>query len=120
MMMRLLEDIRLAMRQVWQSTELLETVLPVLLLGIALNVVALNVVENVRVEMGGQRAARTACEKSSPVQRVVAPLRKMIGRDQHRWCAAKGWVKERQIQVIRYRAEAGQMVYCALEQTSRC
>jgi hypothetical protein len=123
MMKMLMEDIRLALRQMMRSSDAVMTVLPVLALGIALNIVALNVVDSVRVEMGGQQMARAACERSSSsgsVQRVMAPLQKMMGSGQHRWCSARSWMKERQTQVMQYKAEAEQMVYCALGQKDRC
>jgi hypothetical protein len=118
-MMTLMEDVRLAVRQMMRSSELVTTVLPMIVLGIVLNVVVLNVVDGVRMEMGGQQMARAACEKSSSVQRMIAPFQAMMSSGQHRGCA-KSWVKERQSQIVRYSAEAKQMVYCALGQKSMC
>jgi hypothetical protein len=119
MMMTLMEDIRLAVRQMMRSSEMVTTVLPLLVLGIALNVGVLHVVDALRMEMGEQQMTRAACEMSSPAQRMVASFQKMMDGGQHRGCA-KSWVQERQAQVVRYSAEAKQMVYCALGQKSMC
>ena len=90
-MMTLMEDIRLAVRQMLRSAETVATVLPVLVLGIALNVVALKVVNGVRVEThGGGRTpvSKVARTEVRVVRDVIASALKKIGDREQGWCSA--------------------------------
>jgi hypothetical protein len=123
MMRTLLEDVQLALRQMWRSSEMLATVLPLLVLGIALNVVALQVIGSVRVPSHGERSEQVSKVARTEVRvartMVVSALKK-IGGGQRRECSAKRCVSDRQAEMTRYRKEIGAIVSCVLANTSNC
>ncbi|MBB5318838.1 hypothetical protein [Tunturibacter empetritectus] len=98
-MMALIEDMRLFLRQMCEAIGMSGTtanVVPVVLLGIALNVVALGLVASVRTERqpACQRTTlRAAAQTEWKVVRTVVSTVKAIGLAQRRVCAASEWVE---------------------------
>jgi hypothetical protein len=98
-MMALMEDMRLFLRQMCGAVGMSGTaanVVPVVLLGIALNVAALGLVASVRT------ARQPACQRTTlqaaaqtewKVVRTVVSTVKAIGQAQRRLCAASDWVE---------------------------
>ena len=94
-MTTLMEDLRLAVQEIWQSmgfggsASTAATVVPVLMLGIALNVIALGVVDRVHPMRGKTRLVSAARADARMVQSVtVCVLRQIEGR-QSGLCSAK-------------------------------
>ena len=98
-MMALIEDMRLFLRQMCEAIGMSGTtanVVPVVLLGIALNVAALGLVASVRAgrEPSCQRTTlRAAAQTEWKVVRTVVSTMKAIGQAQRRVCAASEWVE---------------------------
>lgn len=115
-MMTLIEEMRAAVLELWQalgfegSSRTAAAVVPALVLGIALNVVALNVVN------GAGSGSHASCRKVG-LRNVVqtefvmvraaatATLAKLC-EGQRRLCSAKQWVQDRQADAARFRSEA--------------
>jgi hypothetical protein len=113
-MTTLFEDLRLALRQICSAIGLsgtAATVVPLVVLGVALNVGALSAMESIQEERhtGCQShngaALRSAARTELKVVRTVltSTLRK-LGSSQ-RWCVARQWVKDRRTQLAGYRLE---------------
>ena len=115
-MMTLIEEMRATVLQIWQSlgfegsSRTAAAVVPALVLGIALNVVALNVVN------GKRSSSHASCQKAglrSVVQAEFVMVRAAatvtlakICEGQRRLCSAKQWVQDRQADAARFRSEA--------------
>jgi hypothetical protein len=115
-MMTLLDDLRLALRQICLAIGLprtAATVVPLVVLGLALNVAALSAMESVRNERhpchGHDRLAlRSAARTEMKVMRaVLTSTLKKIGDGQRRWCLAQQWSMGRQTEGTEYHVEAG-------------
>ena len=115
-MTTLLEDLRLALRQICGSIGLSHTattVVPLVVLGLALNVAALSVAESMRhvrhpaqrqVRMAWRSAARTEMKVMKAV--VTSTLKKM-GTNQKRLCRVQQWMVARRTQVTGYDVKVG-------------
>lgn len=102
-MIMLLEDLRLALREICRAIGLSGnalTVIPLVVLGVALNLITLTVIDNVRSERHSDRryttlqsAGRTELKVMRTV--VISTLKK-IGDSERRWCPARNCVRDRQ------------------------
>jgi hypothetical protein len=113
-MMTLFEDFRLALRQICQAMGMsgtAATVVPLVVLGVALNIAALSATEYVRNERHPAHrhtALRCAAQTEMKVMRtVLVSTLKKIGNGQRRWCLAQQWMRDRQTEITRYRVEIG-------------
>jgi hypothetical protein len=113
-MMTLFEDFRLALRQICQAigmSSTAATVVPLVVLGVALNIAALSATEYMRNERHpghGHTALRCAAQTEMKVVRtVLVSTLKKIGNGQRRWCLAQQWMRDRQTEMARYRVEIG-------------
>jgi hypothetical protein len=102
-MTTLLEDLRLALRQICRTIGLEgtgATVVPLIVLGLALNLAALSATEFMR--HGGkaahqQSALRNATRTELKAMRIVLHSTiKKINNSRQRWCVTRQWVKEKQ------------------------
>jgi hypothetical protein len=98
-MISLIEEMRLFLRQMCGAIGMSGTamnVVPVVVLGVALNIAALSLVENAR--MAGQPTCRrttlqNAAKAELKVMRTVfVSTLKTISKSQRRLCIARGWV----------------------------
>jgi hypothetical protein len=113
--MMMLEDLRLALRQICRAMGLpgnAATVVSLIVLGIALNITALRAVEYVGIGGHGchQRTALgSATQTELKVVRtvVVSTLKKKIGDSGRRWCLARQWMMGQQTEGTRYHYEVG-------------
>jgi hypothetical protein len=113
-MTTLLEDIRLALRQICRAIGLDETaatVIPLVVLGLALNIAALSAVEFLRI--GGKtnhthNALRNAARTEMKAIRIVvhSTIKKINDRKQQ-LCQPRQWVKNQQKQLNQYHFEVG-------------
>jgi hypothetical protein len=93
--MTTLEDLRAELRQMCRAIGLSgtsATVIPLVVLGVALNVVALSAVGSVRMEhrTACQRPAlRSAAQTEFKVVRTLVTTLRKFGDGQRRWCSAK-------------------------------
>ena len=102
-MMTLFEDLRQALREICGAmgmTGVAATVVPLIVLGVGLNIAALNAVESMRNKSHpdcAHAALRSATRTELKVMRaVVVSTLKKIGDGQRRWCSAQGWLSDRQ------------------------
>ena len=126
-MMTLLEDFRLALRQICQALGMsgtAATVVPLVVLGVALNIAALSAVEYVRNERHpghGHTALRCAATTEMKVVRtVLTSTLKKFGADQRRWCLTQQWMKDRQTEITRYRRVKIEPVWAAPKGSGGC
>jgi hypothetical protein len=112
--MMMLEDLRLALRQICQAMGLpgdAATVVSLIVLGVALNIGALRAVEYVGI--GGH-----ACHNRTPLQNaaqtelkvvrtVVVSTLKKIGDGGRRLCLAQQWLMDQQTKGTGYHVEVG-------------
>jgi hypothetical protein len=116
-MTTLLEDLRLALREICGSIGLSRTattVVPLIVLGLALNVAALSVTESMhhvkhpaarrRAQTAWRSAARTEMKVMKCV--VISTLKKM-GTNQKRLCRAQQWMVARRTQMTGYDIKVG-------------
>jgi hypothetical protein len=113
-MMTLLEDLRLALRQICRTIGLEgtgATVVPLIVLGLALNFAALSATEFMR--HGGkacrqQSALQNATRTEFKAMRIVlhSTIRK-INNSRQRWCKTQQWVKNEQKKIDDYHVEVG-------------
>lgn len=114
-MMTLIEEMRLAVLQIWQSlgfegsSRTAAAVVPALVLGIALNVVALGVVDSVRTG-GHARCQKTGLRSVARsefvvVRAMVASAKKKICEGQRGLCAARQRLLIWRTGATRYRNE---------------
>jgi hypothetical protein len=110
-MTTLFEDIRLALRQICRSMGLsgtAATVVPLIVLGVALNVAALSVMESMRnVRHPGHRQVRTALQCARSEIRVMKALLnstlKKVSGNQRKLCVVRQWMVDRRTQVTEYK-----------------
>jgi hypothetical protein len=112
-MTTLLEDLRLMLRQICDALGLDGTaaaVVPLLVLGLALNVAALNAAKFIR--HGGRSthphsALRNAAQTEFKAMRIVlhSTIRKI--NDSQHWCATRQWVQNKQKEITGYHVEVG-------------
>jgi hypothetical protein len=102
-MIMLLEDLRLALREICRAIGLSGTaltVIPLVVLGVALNVITLAVIDNVRSERHSDHACTTlqsAGRTELKVMRtVVISTLKKIGDSERRRCLGRNCVRGRQ------------------------
>jgi hypothetical protein len=108
-MMALIEDMRLFLQQMCAAIGMSGTamnVVPVVVLGVALNVAAIGLMESMRT------VERPTCQKTTlqgaaqtelkVMRTVVASTLKTIGKGQRRWCVARSWVSSLQREVADY------------------
>jgi len=100
-MTTLIEEMRLAVREMWQSigfgasANTAATVVPALVLGVALNLIALHVVDRVHPIKGKTEVVGLARTELKLVRSVTASmLRQIGGRDLGR-CSAERWASSR-------------------------
>lgn len=114
-MTTLMEELRLLVLQIWQSlgfegsSKTAAAVVPALIVGIVLNVVALGVMNGVR------RNGRESCKKVGIshvaqsevklVQTFVIATLKGIDEGQRNFYRARQWMQDRHAQVMEYRSE---------------
>jgi hypothetical protein len=113
-MMTMLEDVRLALRQICRALGLpgdVATAVSLIVLGVALNVVALRAVEYAGIgdhhrheRTALQCAARTELKVMRTV--VVSTLKK-IGGSGRRWCVARQWLVDQRTRGTGYHVEIG-------------
>jgi hypothetical protein len=112
--MMMLEDLRLALRQICQAIGLSRnaaTVVSLVVLGVALNLIALRAVQYVGI--GGhacheRTALRSAAQTELKVMRTVAvSALKKVGDGRRRWCLARQWVMGKQTKGTGYHVEVG-------------
>jgi hypothetical protein len=112
--MMMLEDLRLALRQICQAIGLpgnAATVVSLIVLGVALNLAALRAVEYVGI--GGhachdRTTLQSAAQTELKVMRTVAmSALKKIGDGGRRLCLAREWMMGKQPEITRYRVEVG-------------
>jgi hypothetical protein len=111
-MTTLFEDVRLALRQICRSMGLsgtAATVVPLIVLGVALNVAALSVMESMRnVRRPGHRQVRTALQSAARTEIKVmkavlnCTLKKMNG-NQRKLCVVRQWMVDRRTQITEYK-----------------
>jgi hypothetical protein len=125
-MMTLFEDFRLALRQICQAIGMsgtAATVVPLVVLGVGLNIAALSATEYLRNERHpghGHTALRCAAQTEVKVMRtVLVSTLKRIGDSQRRWCLAQQWMRDRQTEIARYRVEIGS-VWAAPKNSEGC
>jgi hypothetical protein len=117
-MTELIADLELAWRRMWASPGTATAILPLLVLGIALNAIALNVVEDLRLAMRGGGESQMTCVARSEVRAirtvVVLTLNK-IGEGQREWCSAKQMAMNRRTDMAQGSAGMG----CGMARVSR-
>ena len=111
-MTTLMEELRLTVREIWQSIGLsgsantAATVVPVLMLGIALNVIALSLVDRVHPIKGKTQVVGVVLAKAKLVQTVtVCVLRQIEGR-QSGLCSIKRCASSRLEEMAKRRIAA--------------
>jgi hypothetical protein len=112
--MMMLEDLRLALRQICQAIGIqgnAATVVSLIVLGVALNFTALRAVEYVGIGGHGCRQ-RTALGSATQtelkvVRTVLVSTLKKIGDGGRRWCLAQKWMLGQQTEDTKYHYEVG-------------
>jgi exosome complex RNA-binding protein Rrp42 (RNase PH superfamily) len=112
-MTTLLEDLGLALRQICRAIGLTGTaltVIPLVVLGVAMNMAALSAVRYMRNQKHSDcksTALRSATQTELKVMRtvLVSTLKKVSG-GQLRWCVARQWLMDRQTKDEEYHLEA--------------
>lgn len=125
-MMTLFEDLRQALREICRAmgmSGMAATVVPLVVLGVGLNIAALYAVESMRNERHpdcGHMALRSATRTELKVMRaVVVSTLKKIGDGQRRWCSAQEWMSDRQTGSTGYDIEVG-FVWAAPSSSEGC
>jgi hypothetical protein len=125
-MMTMLDDLRMALRQICGALGLsgtAATVVPLVVLGVALNVAALSAMEYMRSERHprhGQTALQSAARTELRVVRtVLTSTLKKISAGKRRWCLAQQWVMDRKTEVKEYDLEVG-FVWAAPSRSEGC
>jgi hypothetical protein len=113
-MMTLFEDVRLGLREICQTFGLsgtAATVIPLVVLGAALNIAALSAVRSVHHERRsacGHAVLRSAAQTEIKVVRaMVTSTLKKIGDGQRRWCLTQQRMRDRQTEMTGYHVEVG-------------
>jgi hypothetical protein len=112
-MTTLMEELRLTVREIWQSIGLsgsantAATVVPALMLGIVLNVIALSLVDRVHPIKGKTQVVGAVRAEARLVQTVtVCVLRRIEGR-QSGLCSMKRWASNRLSGIVKCRIATG-------------
>jgi hypothetical protein len=113
-MMTMLEDVRLALRQICRALGLpgdVATAVSLIVLGVALNVVALRAVEYAGIG-SHHRHERTALQCAARTElkvmrTVVVSTLKKIGGSGRRWCVARQWLVDQRTRGTGYHVEIG-------------
>jgi hypothetical protein len=95
--MTIFDDLRLALRQICQAMGLsgtASTVVPLIVLGVALNVVALSAMESMRIERHREHAPmalRSVAQTEMKAMRtvVISTLKKIGNGSRRRWCVTQ-------------------------------
>ena len=113
-MMTLFEDVRVFLLQICRSiglTGTAATVVPLVVLGVALNVGALSVTESMRnerhMDRGHTALQSAALTEMKVVKTVVISALKKIGDGQRRWCPAQQKMIGRTTGIGGYNLEVG-------------
>jgi hypothetical protein len=113
-MMTLFEDVRVFLLQVCRSiglTGTTATVVPLVVLGVALNLGAMSVVESMRnerhMDRGHTALHSAALTEMKVVKNVVVLALKKIGDGQRRWCPAQQKMIGRTTGIAGYNLEVG-------------
>jgi hypothetical protein len=117
-MTELIADLELAWRRMWASPGTATAILPLLVLGIALNAIALNVVEDLRMAMRGGGESQVTCvarSEARAIRTVVVLALKKIGGGQREWCSTRQMVIDRRTDVAQGSAGIG----CGIRRASR-
>ena len=108
-MTTLMEELRLAVQETWQSIGLsgsantAATVVPALMLGIVLNVIALSLVDRVHPIKGKTQVVGVVRAEAKLVQTVtVCVLRQIEGR-QSGQCSMERWTSCRLSEIVKFR-----------------
>ena len=125
-MMTMFEDLSLALRQICRAMGLsgtAATVVPVVVLGVALNAVALSATGYLRSGRHARRHGHTALQSAvrtemKVVRTVVHSTLKRIGDGQRRWCRTQQWIMDRQRDFSRDNVEVGSI--CSAPRNKRC
>ncbi len=112
--MTMLEDLRLALRQICQAVGLpgdAATVVSLIVLGVAMNIGALRAVEYVGIGGHARHDRRTALRSAAQtelkvVRTVVVSTLKKIG-DGRRLCLAQQWLMDQRMKDTGYHIEVG-------------
>lgn len=112
-MTTLLDDLRLMLRQICRSLGMDGTaaaVVPLLILGIALNFAALNATKFIRhcgKSTHPHSALRNAAQTEFKAMQIVlhSTIRKI--NDSQHWCATRQWVQNKQKEISGYHVEVG-------------
>ncbi len=109
-MMTLIDDLMFSVRQMLQPSRT-GTVVPIVVLGIALNVIALGVVDSLRITRhSGRRMAQIrniARGEITQVRTVVVVALRQISDVRKAKCSANKSVAERQADAVKCRVEVG-------------
>jgi hypothetical protein len=113
-MTTLFEDLRLALRQICAAMGLsgtAATVVPLVVIGVALNAVALSATGGTRLHKhSGHQAAALRCAARTElkvVRGVVSSTLKKMSVSQRRLCVAQQWMQDLKNEVADYRVEVG-------------
>jgi hypothetical protein len=114
-MMTMFEDLGLALRQICRAIGLsgtAATVVPVIVLGVALNAVALSATGYLSNGRHSRRHSHTALQSAvrtelKVVRTVLHSTLRRIGDGQRRWCLMQQWMIDRQREFGRYKVEVG-------------
>ena len=115
-MTTLLDDLRLALRQMCGTIGLsgtVSSVVSLVVLGVALNVAALSVMESMRnVRHAGHRQIRTALRSATQTEvkvmkAVVTSTLKKMRSSRRNWCLARQWMLDRRTEMLGYKLEVG-------------
>jgi hypothetical protein len=112
-MMMLLDDLRLALRQICRTFGLSGTaltVIPLVILGVALNIAALGVMKSMRTERdldrGHTKTLGSAARTELKVMRtVLVSTLKKIGSGQKKWCPTQRGMTDRRTEGHGYQSE---------------
>ena len=122
-MTTLIEEMRIAVRGIWQSigfgasANTAATVVPVLVLGVALNLIALHVVDRVHPIKGKTEALCAARTELELVQTVAASVLRQIGEHERGQCSVKQWASSWLAEMVHCRIATG--LDCASEKTRK-
>jgi hypothetical protein len=120
-MTTLIEEMRIAVRGIWQSigfdasANTAATVVPVLVLGVALNLIALHVVDRVHPIKGKSEIVCVARAELALAQTVTASVFRQIGGHERGQCSVKQWASSWLAEMVHCRTATG--LDCASKRT---
>jgi hypothetical protein len=112
-MMTLMEELRLAVREILQSIGLggsantAAAVVPVLMLGIALNVIAFSVVDRVHPMKGKTQVVGAVRAEARLVQGLTVCVLRQIEGHEGGLCSMKRWASSRLAEMVKCRISTG-------------